>query len=71
MDAFEESPLTKNNKLKESHFGWLQIEIAAQQDAVCSNNHRLYIILSTVELNAGGVCFRVLHTHLIVQSFRE
>ena len=71
MDASEEFSLAKNNKLKESHFGWFQIEIAAQQDTVCSNNHRFYIILGTVELNAGGVCFRVLQTHLIVRSLRE
>ena len=71
MDASEEFLLTKNNKLKESHSGWLQIEIAAQQDTLCSNNHRLYIILGTMELNAGGVCFRILQTHLIVWSLRE
>ena len=40
MDASEEFPLTKNDKLKEYHFEWFQIEIAAQQDTLCSNNHR-------------------------------
>ena len=58
MDASEDFPLTKNNKLKEGHSRWLQIEIAAQHDTLCSNNHRLYIILGTMELNAGGVCFK-------------
>jgi hypothetical protein len=71
MSASEEFPLTKNNKLKESHFGRFQIEIAAQQDTLYSDNHRFYTILGTVELNAGGVCFRILQTHLIVRSLRE
>ena len=53
MDASEEFPLNKNNKLKESHFGRFQIEIAAQQDILYSNNHRFHTILGTVELDAG------------------
>ena len=59
MRTSEEPLPNKNYKLEESHFGWLQIEIAAQQDTVCSNNHRYCIILGAVVLNTGGFYFSI------------
>ena len=68
MRTSEEPLPNKNYKLEESHFGWLQIEIAAQQDTVCSNNHRYCIILGAVVLNTGGFLFQRFQTYLIALS---